>query len=87
MIIFTGGVGENSEIVRAGVCLGLEFLGVDFDKEKSDKLRGVDAVISKDLSKVTVMMITTNEELVIAQDTLRIVKEEKIINDKSRNTL
>lgn len=80
LIVFTGGIGENSELVRAGVCNGLEFLGVDFDKEKSDKLRGVDAVISKPNSKTTVMIVTTDEELVIAQDTLRIVREQGLIS-------
>ncbi len=52
----------------------MEFLGLDFDATKNDGLRGKDAVISKPDSKVTAMVITTDEELVIASDTARIVK-------------
>ncbi len=73
LIIFTGGIGENACNVRKGVCEGLEFLGVDFDAEKNKGLRGVDAVLTKDNSKTKVMVITTNEELVIATDTYNIV--------------
>jgi acetate kinase len=73
LIIFTGGIGENACNVRKGVCEGLEFLGVDFDAEKNKGLRGVDAVLTKDNSKTKVMVVTTNEELVIATDTYNIV--------------
>lgn len=73
LIIFTGGIGENACNVRKGVCEGLEFLGVDFDAEKNKGLRGVDAILTKDNSKTKVMVITTNEELVIATDTYNIV--------------
>lgn len=73
LIIFTGGIGENACNVRKGVCEGLEFLGVDFDAEKNKGLRGVDAILTKDNSKTKVMVVTTNEELVIATDTYNIV--------------
>lgn len=73
VVIFTGGVGENGWETRQDVCEGLEFMGIDFDKEKNTKLRGKEAVISKPGSKVTVMVVPTNEELVIAQDTFEIV--------------
>jgi acetate kinase len=73
VVIFTGGVGENDWVTRAEVCKGLEFMGLEFDVEKNTKLRGKDAIISKPGSKITVMVVPTNEELVIAQDTFEIV--------------
>jgi acetate kinase len=72
MIIFTGGVGENQWPTRERVCRGLEYMGVEFDVAKNDGLRGRDAIISKPGSRVTVAVITTDEELVIAQDTFRL---------------
>lgn len=74
-IIFTGGVGENGDDTRASICEGLEFIGVEVDPAKNRKLRGKEAVISKDGAKVKVMVVPTNEELVIAQDTMQIVEE------------
>jgi len=73
VVIFTGGVGENGWETRQFVCEDLEFIGLDFDIEKNTKLRGKEAVISKANSKVTVMVVPTNEELVIAKDTYEIV--------------
>ena len=74
-IIFTGGIGENDHSVRKYVCEGLEFLGVQFDVEKNHKLRGKDTELTKPGSTTKVFLITTNEELVIATDTKRIVSE------------
>jgi acetate kinase len=73
VVIFTGGVGENGWETRQEVAGGLEFMGIEFDVEKNTKLRGKEAIISKPGSKVTVMVVPTNEELVIAQDTFEIV--------------
>lgn len=73
VVIFTGGVGENGWETRHEVASGLEFMGIEFDVEKNTKLRGKEVVISKPGSKVTVMVVPTNEELVIAQDTFEIV--------------
>jgi acetate kinase len=73
VVIFTGGVGENDWVTREAVCKGLEFMGLEFDTDKNTKLRGKEAVISKPGSKITVMVVPTNEELVIAQDTFEIV--------------
>ena len=73
VIIFTGGVGENGWETRQLVSEGLEFMGVEFDIEKNTKLRGKEAIISKPGSKATVMVVPTNEELVIAEDTYEIV--------------
>jgi len=72
LIIFTGGVGENGPDTRESICKGLEFMGVSFDSEKNAGLRGKLELISKQDSKVKVMVVPTNEELVIAHDTLRI---------------
>ena len=82
LIIFTGGVGENDFDVRAGVCKGLEYMGVEFDVEKNHEPKGKNEMLSKPTSKVKVMSVTTNEELVIALDSLDIVnrmKKEEII--------
>ncbi|HBG69735.1 MAG: acetate kinase [Bacteroidetes bacterium GWF2_43_63] len=73
LLIFTGGIGENDGESRRRICSNMEGLGVEFDIEKNKGLRGTDAVISTSSSKVKVMTITTDEELVIARDTFRIV--------------
>ena len=72
-IVFTAGVGENSSSMRASICDGLEYLGVKLDAEKN-KLRGEEVIISTPDSKVTVWVIPTNEELMIAQDTAALTK-------------
>ena len=76
LIIFTGGVGENGPETREAICKGLEFLGIAFDAEKNTGLRGRLDMITKHDSKVKVMVVPTNEELVIAHDTLRIVSHK-----------
>ncbi len=75
-IVFTAGIGENSISARARVCQGLEFLGAEIDIEKNN-VRGKETFISTDESKVKIMVIPTNEELVIARDTKKIVSETK----------
>ena len=72
-IVFTAGVGENSGSMRASICDGLEYLGVKLDPEKN-RLRGEEVVISTPDSKVTVWVIPTNEELMIAQDTAALTR-------------
>lgn len=72
-IAFTAGVGENSSDMRARIVDGLEYLGAHLDPERN-KVRGKDAFISTDSSKVKLMVIPTNEELMIARDTLALVK-------------
>ena len=74
IIVFTGGVGENQATARWGACEGLEFMGVKLDAEKN-KVRGEEAVISTDDSKVKVVVIPTDEELMIASDTMAILKK------------
>ena len=74
-IVFTGGIGENQEDLRELALKGLDFLGIDIDVKKNNKLpRGTVEKISTDKSKVAVYRIPTNEELVIARDTLRLSK-------------
>lgn len=74
IIVFTGGVGENQASARWGACEGLEFMGVKLDAEKN-KVRGEEAVISADDSKVKVVVIPTDEELMIASDTMAILQK------------
>ena len=71
VLVFTAGVGENSASTRAAVCKGLEFLGIKIDPVKND-MRGKEMDISADGSKVRVLVIPTNEELMIARDTKRL---------------
>jgi len=73
MLIFTGGIGENADMVRKSITDGLSFLGIDLDHNKNKGLRGEDAIISMDSSRVKVMVVPTNEEYVIANDTLEII--------------
>ena len=67
-ILFTAGIGENSADLRAKICEGLEYMGIKVDLEKN-KVRGQEAVVSADDSKVKIFVIPTNEELMIAMDT------------------
>lgn len=75
LLIFTGGIGENGWETRENICRDLEFLGLDFDRRVNEGARGKELVISKKESRVTVMIVPTNEEFVIASDTLRIVEK------------
>lgn len=70
IIIFTGGVGENQTSTREIVCADMEYCGIELDNELNAKTRGKEIVISKPSSKVTVMIVPTDEELMIATDTL-----------------
>ena len=76
VLTFTAGVGENDAATRAAICEYLGFLGVKIDPEKNN-IRGKEAVISTDDSKVQVWVVPTNEELMIAQDTAELVKAAK----------
>ena len=73
-IVFTAGIGENDDYVREEVCKYLGYLGVDFDSEVNKGLRGKEAELTKEGSKVKVFVIPTNEELAIARETLALVK-------------
>ena len=71
-IIFTGGVGENQINIRKGICEQLKFMGVEL-KKKKNQIRSEEKLISKDTSKVKVYVIPTNEELMIAKETQRLI--------------
>jgi acetate kinase len=73
IVIFTGGVGENGWETREECCKNFEYMGMLLDHGKNTKLRGKEAIISRDDSKVRIMVVPTNEELVIARDTYEIV--------------
>lgn len=75
VIVFTGGVGENQYTCRAAVCEGLEFLGVKMDLEKN-AVKGQEIVVSAPDSKVKVVVIPTDEELMIASDTMTILNDK-----------
>ena len=75
LIVFTGGIGENNSRLRRRVCENLTYMGLKFDYE-ANVATGKDTLISLPDSKVKVAVITTNEELVIAQDTMHIVMNE-----------
>jgi acetate kinase len=74
IIVFTGGVGENQASCRSGACRGLEFMGISLNEELNNKVRGEEVIISKPDSKVKVLIIPTDEEFMIASDTLQILE-------------
>ena len=74
IILFTGGAGENQWEVREGATQGLEFMGIKLDEQKNKACRAKEAVLSTDDSKVTICCIPTDEELMIALDTLSLTK-------------
>lgn len=73
IIVFTAGVGENQPSLREEVCKKLTYLGVEIDVEKNKNLRGKEALISTPESKVAVCVIPTDEELMIASDTMALL--------------
>ena len=74
LIIFTGGIGENDANTRAAICKDMDFLGVKINTELNATVRGDDVVISTDDARTKTMVISTDEELVIAMDTVRLSK-------------
>ena len=76
MIVFTGGIGENDPHIREMVGTHLEYIGVDFNPEANKGVRGKDVILTKPGSKVKMSTVTTNEELVIAQDTMKLIENK-----------
>jgi acetate kinase len=74
-IAFTGGIGENSAPLRSRCCAGLEFLGVMLDRERNEKSKG-DRIVSADASRVAVLALATNEELVVARRAYKLLTAE-----------
>jgi acetate kinase len=78
LLVFTGGIGENDFNMRKMICSDMENLGIIFNNEINNGTRGKDIIISKPESKVTVMVVTTDEEFVIASDTRYIVEQHSV---------
>ena len=78
IVVFAGGVGENGWEIRENICSDLEFLGIEFDKNKNKGVRSKETIVSKKGSRVTVMIVPTNEEFVIASDTRYIVEHHTV---------
>ncbi len=79
-VVFTGGIGENSVLVRRKVLMNMEYLGIEFDENLNENAMS-EVDISKSSSRVRVLRIPTNEELVIALDTEQIVNEEALVKN------
>jgi len=77
MIVFTGGIGENDPHIREMVGTHLQYIGVDFNPAANKGVRGKDVILTKPGSKVMMSTVTTNEELVIAQDTMSVIEATK----------
>jgi len=75
LLVFTGGVGENHWSTRSAVCANMEYMGIKIDESKNIGMRGKEMIISAHDSKVTVMVVPTDEELMIAKDTLEILSK------------
>jgi len=73
-ICFTAGIGENSDLIRNKICQNLEFMGIELDSQKNQLKSNISREINRDTSKTKIFVIPTNEELVIAQDTYKLVK-------------
>jgi acetate kinase len=78
-LVFAGGIGENSSAIRARICDGLEFLGIEIDEHLNEKGEGT---ISTKRGKVRVMVIPTDEETMLARELLRLKDSDKQSNDK-----
>ena len=76
ILVWTGGVGENQWETRRVVCQDMEYMGMKIDVEKNKGMRGEEMVISTPDSKVTVMVVPTDEEYMIASDTLEILSNK-----------
>ncbi|MCF6461040.1 acetate/propionate family kinase [Clostridium sp. Cult3] len=74
-LVFTAGIGENSVSIREKICEGLECIDIKIDKELNN-VRGKEAIVSKDLTSTAILVIPTNEELMIARDTLELVNNK-----------
>jgi acetate kinase len=75
-ILFTGGIGENSPEIRAPICDGLEWAGLSLDGDKNKKTVAVKGIISREGSRLAAYVIPTDEELLIARDTVRCILGE-----------
>ena len=73
LVVFTGGIGENATLIRSMCCNDMKYLGIEFDEERNKSIVGIEGDLTKPYSRVKVLCVPTNEELVIARDTARII--------------
>ncbi len=74
-IVFTAGIGENTSVIREDICTSLEYMGIDFDKERNNNIPGKvkEGPVTTDKSKISVLVIPTDEELMIARETMELI--------------
>jgi acetate kinase len=80
ILVFTGGIGENATFIREEVCREMDFFGIELDLEKNNSTKGFESVISADNTKVKVIVVPTNEEYIIAQDTMEIIEKGEVVS-------
>jgi acetate kinase len=85
-VAFAGGIGENSWRVRQEVCRGMEFLGLHLDAEKNRQPASGDRILSQPDSSVTVLVVYTNEEIVVARETVRVLAENRSSSGKDTDS-
>ena len=73
VLTFSGGIGENAVAMRARICRGLEFLGINIDPERNQACQGKEGLIAQDNAGVPVWVVPTNEEIIVARETTRLV--------------
>ena len=84
-IVFTGGIGENRTEIRSAICAGLEGLGIELDSALNASARATETVLSKPGSRVKLMVIPTNEELVVARETKRLFENERVSSNNAND--
>ena len=77
VLVFTAGIGENQQDIRAAVCKDMDYLGIKMDYEKNMAVQGKEACVSTPDSKVQIWIVPTEEELMIAKDTARLAEAQK----------
>ena len=75
VLTFTAGVGEKGQDSREAICENLKIFGVKLDKEKNQKIKGIESKVSSEDSKVPVYVVPTNEELMIAKETIKLLNK------------
>jgi acetate kinase len=85
-IVFTAGIGENRPELRAAICANLDQLGIVLDPEKNNSIKAQEGVISADHSRVKILVIPTNEELVVAREVKRFLENKTSASRNAQNT-